>query len=601
MKDYRKLVSREAPEGLVAFASTELDTAGLIYESVWMEDESVDAVLTERPRKVRAVKCTCSACGGSVIADYIPKAPAYSGRNVYGFSMPVCQGMEEMRDGDSMLCPMCGVPVAVKCVSKFRKDFVTGEAMVLAASLLPGEPGERPLVLAGWRVRRKADRSAKTSYEVAPWEAYVFEKNAAYKLMGWVTSYSGSCAYFRATTREWRQPRDWHETWGQCRDIFGLTPELVAESCLPNCKLDIYMQKDFRHKWKSPVPYLRLYQFFPQIENLVVQGCCHILDDLMTERMPTHKWEHNCRGMMDLSGDLDLSEVRPAQMLRLDKDEFAEMRSAVWDTYHWKTYVAAKEVGDRMKLPEDMETLHQYGGEDIAVMIGKAPLGKCLRYLMKQIYLLCVLNDPYNEYEEDIYVDGEEISAQLLSDYWDMAGACGWNLDDPAVRWPKDLITAHDGVMLAYQFVQDEQTRALFKPRFHELGKYAYASGGLMIFPAASLNAMNLEGEKLHHCVARYSSDHVKGDTAIFFIRHTWEYGKPYFTLELNEKELKVKQDRGDRNCARTPEVAEFEAEWLAWVRGGCQRLKDGTPVGARPVLREDPAKAESREEKKTA
>lgn len=42
---------------------------------------------------------------------------------------------------------------------------------------------------------------------------------------------------------------------------------------------------------------------------------------------------------------------------------------------------------------------------------------------------------------------------------------------------------------------------------------------------------------------------------------------EPYFTLEFDEKELEVRQNRGLRNCARTPEVEAFEEAWLAWVK----------------------------------
>ncbi|MDE7376690.1 MAG: PcfJ domain-containing protein, partial [Muribaculaceae bacterium] len=61
------------------------------------------------------------------------------------------------------------------------------------------------------------------------------------------------------------------------------------------------------------------------------------------------------------------------------------------------------------------------------------------------------------------------------------------------------------------------------------------------------------------------------GGTAIFFIRRTVEPGKPYYTLELDEKALTVRQNRGLRNCGKTPEVQAFEEMWLAWVRAGAR------------------------------
>ena len=75
------------------------------------------------------------------------------------------------------------------------------------------------------------------------------------------------------------------------------------------------------------------------------------------------------------------------------------------------------------------------------------------------------------------------------------------------------------------------------------------------------------EGKKLHHCVGGYAKRHSKGDTAIFFIRHVTDPDISYFTLELDEKNLKVRQNRGCRNCARTDEVKLFEEKWIEHIR----------------------------------
>lgn len=50
-------------------------------------------------------------------------------------------------------------------------------------------------------------------------------------------------------------------------------------------------------------------------------------------------------------------------------------------------------------------------------------------------------------------------------------------------------------------------------------------------------------------------------------------------TLELDERELTVQQNRGMRNCPRTPEVRAFEDLWLSWVRAGAPRDSAGKPI----------------------
>ena len=75
------------------------------------------------------------------------------------------------------------------------------------------------------------------------------------------------------------------------------------------------------------------------------------------------------------------------------------------------------------------------------------------------------------------------------------------------------------------------------------------------------------EGEKLDHCVATYADSHAEGKTAIFFIRHIEAPDTPFYTLELDEKTYRVRQNRGSHNCARTPEVKAFEEKWLAYLK----------------------------------
>lgn len=602
MRDYRPLVSRTAPEGLLAFAfeHAALDTAGLVYRTAWVTSTDFDSVLITPGKKEKAVRCTCSECQQTFLMAYAPPDYGYhGGKACYGFYDYVTQGAERVGDGDGTLCPECGAPVKVRCAARVgRGEFMSDECCVVSASVLDGPPGEKPLVLTQWRIRRMVSRDGCERYIKDPLEAYIFDGQSAYKLNGWVKAYGGHTGYFLQVSSKWRQPVEWSETMGRVDAIFGLTPELLEESCMHNSKLDLYMAGDVRGRGKAPVVYLRLYQLYPQVENLVVQNCAHILDALFRRRMDSSYWEDNKRGFCP-TPELDLTQQRPDQLLGLNKDEFALMREQCWDAYHWELYVKAKRAGDCL-TPEDIVDIHRYGGEDLDGLIGRAPLGKCVRYLLEQMLWVCAMNDPYNEFGDELLVDEEIIDAVMLSDYWDMAADVGWDLGNSQIKWPQDLIAAHDRAMLAQSAKQDKQTRANFRKRYKALSaKYSYASGTLMIVPAKNQKELTREGNKLSHCVAGYGKDHAAGKTAIFFIRRPWAPEEPYYTLELNEGEEKVRQNRGKRNCDRTPEVQAFEEEWLTWIHKGCPRNEDGTPVGAMPVVTKDPAAAE--EQKKEA
>lgn len=160
-----------------------------------------------------------------------------------------------------------------------------------------------------------------------------------------------------------------------------------------------------------------------------------------------------------------------------------------------------------------------------------------------------------------------------------MAESLDRDLSAPSVKYPADLIAAHDRAAELAKMLEQGITAAEFRIRRRQLKKYAFAAHGLIIRPAASQRELMDEGDALHHCVGSYGKDHATGKTAIFFIRRVDRPKYPYYTLELAEKTLTVRQNRGKNNCVRTPEVEAFEKEWLAWVRAGAPRDQAGRPL----------------------
>ena len=332
MKDVRKLVPRNPPEGLLEWAAErhkELDQDGLLIETEWAQDWSLEAILDEWAgnRKVRAIRATCSACKESGLLWR-----GQDGRGEWGFVHPGTwaegEGGEVCVDGDKTTCPWCGEPVVVRKKSDVRKKgwFVAAEASVMSAAVVGKD---RLLALTGWVVQRRVTAAAERQLVAIPAEAYVFSADDCAQLMGWVNSYSGTAGYFVQYTSSWRQPKDWTERWGAETGIFGLTPELVADSCLPHCKLDRYMEAPRRHAARYPVAWLRLCQQHPNAESLLLHGLPDVLDELIAERAAGPDWEKNKRGELELP-EIRWSETRPAQMLGLTRDELAMARGRGW-------------------------------------------------------------------------------------------------------------------------------------------------------------------------------------------------------------------------------------------------------------------------------
>ena len=574
MKDYRSLVPREPPDGLKERVIMDLDTSGLLYQAKWVEEEPMAPILEGRkPRKVKMVRVWCSECGMDCL---LPWADAKNGES-YGFHHPGevwnnqwgGQYGEVVTSGDAVLCPMCGSPVMVIQAAKLgRKGWkATSETMAMSAQVLQ----DGALALTGWRAQLRVHRDGHEEVAIDPMEAYVFHGNEACKLTGWRNAYSGHGGYYIELKREWGQPKDWSESWGSEGEVHGLTEEMIQGSSLPHCKLVEYMRMQKVQK-VYPVAYLRLYQMHPQVENLLMNGLPMLLTELIDKEIGGRVWSNNKKGRVYLD-EINWDEREPSKMLGLNRGELRLAREMGWCRFLWQLYLAAKESGEIL-TEEDLRNAFYLGDEDAIDLVGQGPVGKSVAYLLRQIEV------GGENKETDPYVETEDfIGVQTLLDYWNMCEALGMDLSDKHVRFPRDLCLAHDRVMERRREWKNELLKEKFRERAEALEKFSFQWGGLIIRPAASQQELNDEGKQLGHCVGTYADKHASGRSSIFFIRHADNQEKSYFTLELDEKQLKVLQNRGKGNCDRTDEVKRFEAVWLSWIRAGCRRDKDGRPV----------------------
>lgn len=572
MMDLRDVVPRTPPEGLAHWAletcGEALDRGGLLYEAEWVEDYGPLAMLDEwsQAKKVKMVRVTCSCCGGSMLLNW--------GKDVnhgYGFVLPEDEEGDWAHTvtvpGDVVKCPMCGERVLVNKRAAVRSFYVTAETQVMSAALVGDEMAM--LALTGWTVQWRVYKSGFQRLHMIPAESYVFGSRDCVQLLGWLNGYSGTAGYFIQYTGRWSQPPTWKERWGQEENIFGLTEDLIDRSCLPHCKLDVYMRSRPGSK-HYPVAYLRLYQSHPNVESVLLHGLPQVLDGLMDGQVQSHAWDKNTKGLMTLP-QIDWAQTRPAQMLRLTKEELRMARSQYWGLWLWELFTGAKKCGQTLTA-EDIVNAFRLGDEHIDALIPHGHLARDVRYLLRQYEETAAEVD-------DAGADGEIPDAQLLLDYWDMSRRLGRDVEDLSVRYPRDLIAAHDRATgLVAQKELDDMPN-LFRIRRRALRKYAFAADGLLIRPAASQRELTEEGNALHHCVGTYGKRHATGSTAIFFIRRVNRPRTPWYTLELDEKKLEVRQNRGKYNCARTEEVQAFENKWLAWVRAGAPIDVRGRPV----------------------
>jgi len=539
--NYESLLPAAPPVDLVEWALKEnlFQQEYLIYKAGRAYDP-----LEDRTRPM--VEVACTQCGETFYAEKVDAGGCRAAYAPAPFGWYHHEKSECVISGNATLCPMCGCEAKAVHVGNIPRG-IEDAVYITTMSRLPAEGRKDRFALTEWRVSRETGKSGDRRYATAPYTAWVVEEQKVVRLMGYVRSIGGYVTLFH----KWKQRKtfcDVYETVGIC---YPWDSSILEGTTAENCKLDLYQAAG----GKRLVSYLALWRKRPAVENLLVQGCGRLLAELL-DREKGSSMEH---GEIPKLKDINWKEKRPAQMLGLNKEEFRYMRQMRWDAEDLERYRLVKKAGLPSKLPEALELLRHNPVYALEYILEKVPPGdfwRILRYLKKQ-----------------------DANWFILQDYWQMSRQLHRDLADGLVRWPRNLKAAHDQVMGELKAREHAALRERFRERAAELEPLSFELDGLLIRPCGTEAELIQEGKDLHHCVASYAKSHAEGRTAILFIRQAAEPDKPFFTLEFDEKAKQVKQNRGLRNCDRTPEVRAFEDAWLAWVRAGRRRDKQDRPA----------------------
>ncbi len=342
--------------------------------------------------------------------------------------------------------------------------------------------------------------------------------------------------------------------------IYPFTEDVLKGTCAENSKLDLYAQSGAKNIY--PVSYLKLYINHKNVENLIMQGMSEYVSALITkatEESGNNHYYTSGRTSVNIQS-VDWKQKKLYKMLELDNKLELEMickKKISPAAVEWYAKYKNKIKLDELMFLQKYINKH-YNQNTVFANPAMAELFDKERNPMKVIkYLL----------EQNKRKSGMEFDARYLLDYWDMASDLKYNLKDTAIKYPRSLKTAHDNAVSVRKAKENAELDLKIAERYKQLKKYCYQSDGLEIHPAKSSAEFIKEGAELNHCVGTYTKRHARGDTAIFFIRHSDTPDIPYFTLELDEQRLTVRQNRGKRNCDRTKEVTEFEKKWLKYVK----------------------------------
>lgn len=527
--DYESLLPEKPPVDLVQWA---LENEIFQQEYLIYKADRVYEPLEDRMRP--AVKVVCTNCEKSFYAEKVDAGGCNASYAPAPFGWYHQEMGESVISGSISTCPECGCQAKVVHVGSLPRGIEDG-AWITTMSRLPIEGHKDRFVLSEWMVKRGIEKNGKSRYTTDPYSAWVVEEKKVVRLMGYMRTIGGGISIFH----RWAQRKTFNDVYGSMSACYPWDKSVLDGTTAENCKLDLYQEAG----GKRLVSYLALWRKRPAVENLLVQGCGR----LVVEWIDREKSSGSDHGGIPKLRKINWKEKRPAQMLGLNKEEFRHLRQMRWTVEDLERYQLVQEAGLPTKLPDDMDLLRSKAVYEVNRILDEGPpedFWRILRYLKRQ-----------------------KESWSTLQDYWNMARRLHRDLTDSLVRWPRDLKAAHDQVMSEQKAKENAALNELFLERAIELESLSFELDGLLIRPCRTETELIREGKTLHHCVATYAKSHAKGKTAILFIRKVEEPDKPFFTLEFDEKSKKVRQNRGLRNCDRTPEVKEFEKAWLSYVR----------------------------------
>lgn len=159
----------------------------------------------------------------------------------------------------------------------------------------------------------------------------------------------------------------------------------------------------------------------------------------------------------------------------------------------------------------------------------------------------------------------------LYNDYIYMSKAMKVDLTRKSLRFPSNIKEAHDTILERYNEVKEKVENEVFKEVTEKLyaGLSEYAKGIFCIVFPKLRSDLVAEGQSLKHCVASdsYYKNHIEGSRMIFFVRKIEEPEKPFFTLELDMRELRIRQLQGFCNCTPTKAVRKFADSFVRTLK----------------------------------
>ena len=165
-------------------------------------------------------------------------------------------------------------------------------------------------------------------------------------------------------------------------------------------------------------------------------------------------------------------------------------------------------------------------------------------------------------------------------DYLSQLKKLGYPLEEYYL-YPKNLEAAHAKLTNEMNRRRDEEKRKRielqekgYREILKKIKKLTYSSENLVIRPVNSIEELNIEGMKMHHCVATYGNKVVAEKCYIFTVRNINEPDEPLATLELSQNKKIIIQLRGKHKAVVSDYIEAFCNYWLKHIVNSKEKRK---------------------------
>lgn len=532
------LIPKSPPEGTVEILRKRgyLNDDRLVYKVSYEYDES-------EQKKVKMIKAKCSCCQEEMLLEYVGNDQGCHYGAAFGFIEPISKSA--VTSGGTCVCPMCGKGLRALHIGSFRSVTEIDSRICMSLHNVDGH-----LAILSWVIKKNLRSDGTVSYFINGYEGIVIIEKTIVRIKMYdkfMTSYSWGS--------DWKYTQRYDNQLGSFakEEIVDARSETVELTECAHSALAEYLDSIGE---LFPARYIQLWLKHPNVENLIRQGLSRYVSSVIENSYKyTESYYSTSFDIKETDKYIDWSKVKPAEMLGLSKDELEIARLVSFNALDFYKEIK-RTKGIRLDAGM-LNIIEKWGLQSVRDLIFtpvhgySAPLIHTVNYLERQ--------------KAAIFLKGI-INIQYLKDYWNALHSVYHSMPKELL-WPKDLVRAHDQMVLRVKEKEDKEINEKISARLEDVSRLAYQDDetGLFIRPAESQGELIKEGKLLHHCVGGYAKAYADGSTCILFIRKINDPEIPFYTLEY--KNGAVQQNRGDHNCARTPEVETFERKWLQYLK----------------------------------